>query len=77
MEAALKQLKDALAGADIEAVKRGHEHLVSVSQDFAQRLYQQAQASQAGDGGAAGASAADDDEVAEAEIVDEPAERSA
>ncbi len=81
MEAALKELKDALAGTDIDAVARGHENLVSVSQDFAQRLYQQAQAQQpAGDAGAAGgagASAPDDDEVADAEIVDEPGQESA
>ena len=30
IEAALKELKDALAGTDIEAVKRGHESLVNV-----------------------------------------------
>src|SRR5262245_21917598 len=82
MDAALKELKDALAGTDIEAVKRGHENLVQASQDFAQRLYAQAQASQAGGdagaaGGAAGASAPSDDEVADAEIVDEPGEQSA
>jgi molecular chaperone DnaK len=87
MEAALKELKDALAGTDIEAVKRGHDNLVNVSQEFAQRLYAQAQqaqnasdagASGAGSGGAgAGATAADDDEVADAEIVDEPGEQSA
>jgi molecular chaperone DnaK len=83
MEAALKELKDALAGTDIEAVKRGHESLVNVSQEFAQRLYAQAQqaqnASDAGAGapGGAGATAADDDEVADAEIVDEPGEQSA
>ena len=46
MEAALKELKDALAGTDIEAVKRGHESLVNVSQEFAQRLYAQAQQAQ-------------------------------
>jgi molecular chaperone DnaK len=54
---------------------------VSVSQDFAQRLYQQAQAQQpAGDAGAAGgagASAPSDDDVADAEIVDEPGQESA
>ena len=82
MEAALKELKDALAGADIDAVKRGHENLIAVSQDFAQRLYQQAQAQQpAGDAGsgagAAGASAPSDDDVADAEIVDEPDQESA
>ena len=76
MEVALKELKDALAGTDIEAVKRGHENLVTVSQEFAQRLYANAQQAQneadaaAGTTGA-GATAADDDEVADAEIVDD------
>jgi molecular chaperone DnaK len=80
MDAAVKQLKDALAGDDIEAVKRGHENLVGVSQEFAQRLYQAAQASSggaAGGAGSAGASAPSDDEVADAEIVDEPGEQTA
>src|SRR3954447_25563991 len=81
VESGLKELKDALAGTDIEAVKRGHENLVTVSQDFAQRLYANAQQAQnAADSGAgsAGATAADDDEVADAEIVDdEPGEQSA
>jgi molecular chaperone DnaK len=80
VETGLKELKDALAGTDIEAVKRGHERLTSVLQDFSQRLYQQAQ-SQASAGGApggtAGGSAPSDDEVADAEIVDEPGEQSA
>ena len=72
IEAALGKLKDALADADgdIEAVKAAHEELVAASQEFAQRLYQSAQQS-ASSAGAAGASAPDDDEVAEAEIVDE------
>ena len=85
VESALKELKDALAGTDIEAVKRGHEHLTTVLQDFSQRLYQAAQGQQGaaggapggGAGGAAGATAPDDDEVADAEIVDEPGEQSA
>jgi molecular chaperone DnaK len=77
MEAALKELKDALAGPDIEAVKRGHENLVAVSQDFAQRLYAQAQSSQQAPGAAGGTEAPSDDEVADAEIVDEPGEESA
>jgi hypothetical protein len=52
---------------------------VTVSQDFAQRLYANAQQAQnAADAGTgAGATAADDDEVADAEIVDEPGEQSA
>jgi len=79
MDAAVKQLKDALAGDDIEAVKRGHENLVSVSQEFAQRLYQAAQAGAGAGaaGGPSGASAPSDDEVADAEIVDEPGEQTA
>ena len=47
IEDALKRLKDALAGADIDAVKRAHEALLAASQEFAQRLYQNAQAQQA------------------------------
>jgi len=77
IEAALKELKDALAGPDIEAVKRAHEGLLSASQEFAQRLYAQAAQDQpgaaagGGAGAGAGASAPADDEVADAEIVDD------
>jgi hypothetical protein len=52
-----------------------------VSQEFAQRLYQAAQASAsaggAGSAGQSGASQPSDDEVADAEIVDEPGEQTA
>jgi molecular chaperone DnaK len=80
IEEKLKALKDALAGSDIEAVKRGHEELLAASQEFAQRLYQQSAQSQqqegAPGGGTAGSaggpsSAPSDDEVADAEIVDD------
>jgi molecular chaperone DnaK len=80
VETALKELKDALAGTDIEAVKRGHEHVMTVMQDFSQRLYQAAQAQQTAAGGAPGGASGpteSDDDVAEAEIVDEPGEQSA
>jgi len=80
VETALKELKDALAGTDIEAVKRGHEHVMTVMQDFSQRLYQAAQAQQSAAGGAPGGASGpteSDDDVAEAEIVDEPGEQSA
>jgi len=82
VESALKELNDALAGTDIDAVKRGHEHLMTVMQDFSQRLYQAAQAQQTAAGGSSGPSgpgpsAPSDDEVADAEIVDEPGEQSA
>ena len=84
IEAALGELKTALAGSDIDAVRQQHEALLTASQEFAQRLYQAAQAQQASaDAGAGtgpaggGASQPSDEEVADAEIVDEGEERSA
>ena len=78
IDVALKELKDGLAGTDIDAVKRAHENLNVALQDFSQKLYAAAQASQAAGGaGDAGASAPNDDEVADAEIVDEPGEETA
>lgn len=68
IESTLKALKDALSGTDIEAVKLAHEALVAASQEFAQRLYASASAQQENPGAA---EAPSDDEVAEAEIVDE------
>ena len=73
IEGALKVLKDALAGTDLDAVRRGHEELIAASQEFAQRLYAASSAAAESDGAGAegGAGAVNDDEVAEAEIVDE------
>ena len=75
VESALKTLKDALGGSDIEAIKSGTEALMTASQTFAQKLYEQSAAEQAAAGGApdggAGTSQPNDDEVVDAEIVDE------
>jgi molecular chaperone DnaK len=72
IEGALKALKDALAGPDIEAVKHAHEALLQASQEFTRRLYENVQAQQATAGaGAGGASQPSDDEVADAEIIDD------
>jgi len=81
IEDALKSVKEAIAGTDVDAIKRAHESLISASQNFASRLYQQAAANaqQGGAGGAGGpgeggagpAGGAAEDEVADAEIVDE------
>jgi molecular chaperone DnaK len=77
---ALKAVKEALGGTDVDAIKRAHESLIQASQNFASRLYQQAAAQAQGGGasggdGSAGGSAADgstsEEEVADAEIVDE------
>jgi molecular chaperone DnaK len=72
IEANLQSLKDAIAGNDLEAIKSATEALVTSSQSFAQKLYEQS-AAQNADGAAADAAqeAANDDEVIDAEIVDE------
>jgi molecular chaperone DnaK len=80
IEAAVGELKTALSGTDIDAVRQKHDALLAASQEFAQRLYQSAQAQQqtppAGEAPGPG-SQPSDDEVADAEIVDEGHEKSA
>jgi len=75
---ALQAVKDALSGSDIEAIKTATESLMTASQGFSQRLYEQASqdGAQAGDMGGTGGSSSStddssDDEVVDAEIVDE------
>jgi molecular chaperone DnaK len=73
VEDALASLKTALSGDDIPAIKDATEALMTASQEFTQKLYESA-ASESGASGAAGArgaTSADDDEVVDAEIVDE------
>ncbi|GAB7049419.1 molecular chaperone DnaK [Catenuloplanes indicus] len=80
---ALGELRGALGGTDIEAIKTAHEKLATVSQQAGSLLYQQ-QSEQAGAEGAAGAGAGAGaagaapggarnaaDDVVDAEIVDE------
>ena len=69
VEAALSTVKDALNGTDIEAIKNATEHLVTVSQSFGQRLYEEA-AKASAEGDTSGATSNDDD-IVDAEIVDE------
>src|SRR5579883_2085423 len=77
VETALSSLKEALGGSDIEAIKTATETLLTASQSFSQRLYEEASRadSAAAGGGAAGGAGAEasDDEVVDAEIVDEQA----
>jgi molecular chaperone DnaK len=72
---ALQGVKDALSGSDIEAIKTATESLMSASQGFSQRLYEQASQANANDGASSAsdqqAADAADDEVVDAEIVDE------
>ncbi|MFZ4583770.1 MAG: molecular chaperone DnaK [Acidimicrobiia bacterium] len=72
IEGALDTLREALKGDDIEAVKTAHEGVMTASQEFAQRLYAAQAAKQQTAGGAGEAGGApSDDEVADAEIVDD------
>jgi molecular chaperone DnaK len=71
IEKALNDTKQALAGDDVEEIKRQQEVLLSASHALSQQLYQQAQGGGA-TGGPAGDPAGDpDDFVEDAEIIDE------
>src|SRR5471030_2508291 len=54
IDVALKNLKEMLAGTDVDAIKHAHELLLAASNDFTRRLYQNVQAQQNA-AGAAGA----------------------
>ncbi|TPW12165.1 MAG: dnaK [Acidimicrobiaceae bacterium] len=76
VEGPLAELKTALGGNDIAAIKTAHEALMGASQAFSQKLYEAAardDASAAGTSasGQSGAGSVDDDEIIDAEIVDE------
>ncbi|MDZ7674654.1 MAG: molecular chaperone DnaK [Acidimicrobiales bacterium] len=75
VEESLAALKTALEGEDVAEIKQATENLMTTSQDFTQKLYEsaaQADAEYPNSGAAdAGATSADDDEVVDAEIVDE------
>jgi molecular chaperone DnaK len=76
LEAALAELKTSIGGSDIEAIKRATESLATASQTATQKLYEAAAAnagggSGAGDAGPSGSSGSNDDDVIDAEIVDE------
>jgi molecular chaperone DnaK len=70
VESGVAALKEALGGTDVEAIKSATEALVTASHSFSQKLYEQASASQAAAGGTSEHQPSDD-EVVDAEIVDE------
>jgi molecular chaperone DnaK len=82
---ALTELRSALGGSDIAAIKAAQEKVARVSQEVGGALYAQAQADGAGAGAAGaagdgsatpgGATSGGDDDVVDAEIVDEDADR--
>jgi molecular chaperone DnaK len=74
IEQALSDLRDALKGDDIDAIKATMQTLVEKSQTLAEAIYSQAQqesATPTGDAGADGSTASGDDDVVDAEIIDE------
>lgn len=76
VEVLVEELKDALKGEDIEAIRTATDALMGASQEFSQKLYEAAATEQAqaaptagaDDGGAPGGG---HDDVVDAEIVDE------
>jgi molecular chaperone DnaK len=72
VEGALAALKTSLEGTDLEAIKAATDKLLSASQSFSQRLYDEAAAANASAGAGEPQSAANnDDDIVDAEIVDE------
>ena len=69
VEEKLAALKSAISGTDVEAIKSATEALMTASQGFTQRLYEQAAAEERAAGESASQPA--DDDVVDAEIVDE------
>ena len=77
VESALAELKEKLGSDDLEAIKSATEALMTASQTFSQQLYEQAAAENAGPAAGGGdGSAPDDDEVVDAEIVDDEGDES-
>src|SRR5580658_4084305 len=64
VEGALNSLKEALAGTDVESIKSATDKLLSASQSFSQRLYEEAAKSNASE---PAAPAGDDDDIVDAE----------
>jgi molecular chaperone DnaK len=73
IEAAASELKTALEGDDVEAIKTKTDALMQASHKLAEAVYQQAQQEQAASSGDGAGSAQDDENVEEAdyEVIDE------
>ncbi|MCA1695489.1 MAG: molecular chaperone DnaK [Actinobacteria bacterium] len=70
IEDALNDAKEALKGSDVDAIRSSSERLLSASQKISEVVYQQAQSQSAQAGGEAQPSSGDDD-VVDAEVVDD------
>jgi molecular chaperone DnaK len=82
VEDRLGELRGLMGGSDIDAIRNATEMLMMASQDFTQKLYQAASQQESdymsgtssAPGGAGADAAPDDDEVVDAEIVDDEPE---
>jgi molecular chaperone DnaK len=71
------QLREAIKSDDIQSIRNASDELMRVSQEVGQALYAAGAADQAGQqatGGFAGGDGAADDDIVDAEVVDEPEE---
>ncbi len=72
VQAPLDELKTALNGNDIDAIRAAHEKLMAASQSFSQQLYEKAAQENAAGTSASGQTGGNgDDDIIDAEIVDE------
>lgn len=74
VESSLSDLKKALEGTDVAQIRNAAEKLATVSQKMGSAIYAQQQAQQSGDSAGqsdAGSAGKADEDVVEAEIVDE------
>jgi molecular chaperone DnaK len=71
VESAIADLKKALEGTDTEAIKTASEHAAQVSQKMGTAIYAQSQAASAQADGPGEEAGGQDDDVVEAEIVDD------
>ena len=74
VEAAVKDVKDALAGSDIAAVKTAVEKLATESQALGEAIYAAQAADSAASGNGSASGQAGEDQVVDAEVVDEPSD---
>jgi molecular chaperone DnaK len=74
VDGAISEAKTALAGTDIGAIKAAMEKLGTESQALGQAIYEATQAEQAAGGADAGTSTSSDDDVVDAEVVDDDRE---
>ena len=74
LEESQRKVREALDGTDSEAIKNATDDLMRVSQEVGQAMYAAGAADHAAQHTASGAGAPDDDEIIDAEVVDEPQE---